>query len=116
MPKQQLTVVKIIHFSSSLSGERLGSVLLKCPPDHHHSMKCEHGDILCVRTCASGDCLKHMLILDQIHEFRIHDVYSGQSDMHVLRNQQVIVFAMRDVETSLVSRCVFQPLFTKPMK
>ena len=99
-----------------LSGEHFGSVMQKCTPDLHHRMKCEYGDVLGVRQCASGECPKHILIFEPIHEFRILDVYTGQSDTHVLRNEKSIVFVVRDFENHLFSRCVFQPLFTKPMK
>ena len=88
----------------------------KCTPDHHHRMKCDYGDVLDVRKCASGECPKHMLIFEQIHEFRILDVYNGQSDTHVLRDEKSIVFVVRDVENHLFSLCVFQPLPTTPMK
>ena len=100
----------------SLSGEHLGSVMQKCTPDLHHRMKCDYGDVLGVRKCASGECPKHILIFEQIHEFRILDVYNGQSDTRVLRDEKSIVFVVRDFENHLFSRCVFRPLFTKPMK
>ena len=92
-----LTVVKIL----------LGSVMQKCTPDPHHRMKCDYGDVLGVRKCASGECPKHILIFEQIHEFRILDVYNGQSDPHVLRYEKSIVFVVRDFENHLFSRCVF---------
>ena len=111
-----LTVVKTLHVAISLSGEHLGSVMQKCTPDLHHRMKCDYGDVLGVRKCASGECPKHILIFEQIHEFRILDVYNGQSDTHVLRDEKSIVFVVRDFENHLFSRCVVQPLFTKPMK
>ena len=85
-------------------------------PDPHHRMKCDYGDVLGVRKCASGECPKHILIFEQIHEFRILDVYNGQSDTRVLRYEKSIVFVVCDFENQLFSRCVFQPLFTKPMK
>ena len=91
-----LTVVKILHVAISLSGEHLGSVMQKCTPDLHHRMKCDYGGVLDVRKCASGEGPKHILIFDQIHEFRILDVYNGQSDTRVLRDGKSIVFVMRD--------------------
>ena len=87
-----LTVIKSTHFSFSLSGGGLGGVLQKCTPDLHHSMKCGYANLLCVCRRASGECLKHIQIFEQIHEFRILDVYNGQSDTHVLRNEKSIVF------------------------
>ena len=111
-----LTVVKTLHVAISLSGEHLGSVMQKCTPDLHHRMKCDYGDVLGVRKCASGECPKHILIFEQIHEFRILDVYNGQSDTRVLRDEKSIVFVMRDFENHLFSLCIFQPLSTKPMK
>ena len=102
-----LTVVEIL----------LGSVMQKCTPDLHHRMKFDYGDVLGVRKCASGEGPKHILFFFyQIHEFRILDVYNGQSDTHVLRDEKSIVFIVRDVENHLFSLCVFQPLLTKPMK
>ena len=83
-----LTVVKTLHVALSLSGEHLGSVMQKCTPDHHHRMKCDYGDVLGVRKCASGECPKHILIFEQIHEFRILDVYNGQGDTHALRYEK----------------------------
>ena len=53
----------------SLSGEHLGSVMQKCTPDLHHRMKCDYGDVLGVRKFVSGECPKHLLIFEQIHEF-----------------------------------------------
>ena len=79
-------------------------------------MKYDYGDVLGVRTCGSGECPKHILIFEQIHEFRILDVYNGQSDTRVLRDEKSIVFVVRDVENHLFSRCVVQPLSTQPMK
>ena len=77
-----LTVVKTLHVAISLSGEHLGSVMQKCTPDLHHRMKCDYGDVLGVRKCASGECPKDILIFELIHEFRILDVYNGQSSRH----------------------------------
>ena len=111
-----LTVVKTLHVAISLSGEHLGSVMRKCTPDPHHRMKCDYGDVLGVRKCASGECPKHILIFELIHEFRILDVYNGHSDTRVLRDEKSTVFVVRDFENHLFSRCVFQPLPTKPMK
>ena len=88
----------------------------KCTPDLHHGMKCDYGDVLGVRKCASGACPKHILIFDQIHEFRILDVYNGQSDTRVLRDEKSTVFISRDFENHVFSLCVFQSLFTKLTK
>ena len=37
----------------------------KCTPDPHHRMKCDYGDVLDVRKCASGECPKHILIFSK---------------------------------------------------
>ena len=84
----------------------------KCTPDPHHRMKCDYGDVLGVRKCASGDSSKHILIFEQIHEFRILDVYNGQSDTRVLRDEKSMGVVVRDFENHLFSLCVFQPLST----
>ena len=111
-----LTVVKTLYFSILLSGAHLGSVMQKCTPDHRHRMKCDYGDVLDVRKCDSGECPKHILIFELIHEFRILDVYNGQSDTRILRDEKSTVFVVRDFENHLFSRCDFQPLITTPMK
>ena len=99
-----MTVVKTLHVAISLSGDHLGSVMQKCTPDLHHRMKCDYGDVLGVRKCASGECPKHILIFEQIHEFRILDVYNGQSDTHALRYEKSIVFVVRDFENRLSTK------------
>ena len=103
-----LTVVKTLHVAISLSGEHLGSDMQKCTPDLHHRMKCDDCDVLGMRKCVSGECPKHILIFEQIREFRILYVYNGQSDTHVLRDEKSIVFVVRDVENHLFSRWVVQ--------
>ena len=88
----------------------------KCAPDPHHRMKCDDCDMLGVRKCASGESPKRILIFEQMREFRILDVYNCQSDTCVLRDEKSIVFVVPDLESHVISRSVFQPLSTKPMK
>ena len=88
----------------------------KCTPDLHHRMKFDYGDVLGVRKCASGECPKHILIFEQIREFRILDVYNGQSDTHVLRDQKSIVFIVSDCNNHTATAGFFSPLPTKPLQ
>ncbi len=56
-------------------------------------MKCESGAMLCVRKCASGASLNHILLFVYFREIRICYIYHGQSGTRNLCNQKCSGFS-----------------------